>query len=65
MSHAHTNTLIAERKAHLANVAMLKARAPRLESDAAARAAQTIANLKQQISAIEAQLGRYAGRAAA
>jgi len=65
MSQIHINTLIAERKVHLANVEMLKARAPDLEPDAAARAGHTIANLKHQIRAIEAQLSHYAGRAAA
>lgn len=64
MIPAHTNTLYAERKAHLANVQALEHQAPKLEPDAAARAKRTIANLKQQIAKINALLPHTGERAA-
>ncbi|MEH6564613.1 MAG: hypothetical protein V7756_04730 [Halopseudomonas sp.] len=56
--------LSAKRRAHLANVDLLKAALPNLEPDAAARAHRTIANLQSQIVQLDAQLLRNNQRAA-
>tara|TARA_R110000764_G_scaffold2641_4_gene11454 strand:- start:8968 stop:9162 length:195 start_codon:yes stop_codon:yes gene_type:complete len=56
--------LSAQRRAHLANVALIEATIPDLEPNAAARAHRTRANLQRQIGQIDAQMLRNNQRAA-
>tara|TARA_B100001059_G_scaffold231322_1_gene266966 strand:+ start:2392 stop:2586 length:195 start_codon:yes stop_codon:yes gene_type:complete len=64
MSAYVMQALSAKRRAHLANVAQLKATLPDLEPDTAARAHWTLANLQSQIEQLDAQLLRNSQRAA-
>lgn len=65
MNGTNHTALQAERRAHLANVALLKATLSNLEPDNADRARRTITHLKRQIERIDAQLQRPSTRTAA
>lgn len=64
MSSYVEQSLDAKRRAHLANVAQLKATLPDLGPDAAARAHRTVANLQCQVLKLDAQMLRNNQRAA-